>query len=113
MGMAEGSDDQPARAPSWTRHARRLRCCGGGAGVGDDLRTPHIEGNQCTSCHRVGTGTIDIFNLLGQIDVNDLMPPSAPGTMPDEVEALQQCWESGPDDATGCEWVNPPGAYCD
>jgi hypothetical protein len=78
-----------------------------------DLRTPHIEGNQCTSCHRVGTGTIDIFNLLGQIDVNDLMPPSAPGTMPDEVEALQQCWESGPDDATGCEWVNPPGAYCD
>ena len=61
----------------------------------------------------MGTGPIDIFNLLGQNDVNDLMLPAAPGTMADELDALRQCWASGPDDATGCEWVDPPSAYCD
>lgn len=78
-----------------------------------DLRTPHIAGNSCTNCHRVGMGSVDIFELVGVLDVNDLMPPDNPGSMSEEFAAIRACWETGPDNATGCEWVNPPGAYCD
>ena len=77
-----------------------------------DLRTPHIEGNSCVSCHRVGMGTVDIFDLTGILDVNELMPPSDPGSRADDFAALRACWEMGPRDDNACEWVDPPGAYC-
>ena len=77
-----------------------------------DLRTPHIENNTCVSCHRVGMRTVEIFELLNVIDVETLMPPYAPGTENDDFQALRDCWEDGPDDSTGCEWVEPPGEYC-
>jgi len=78
-----------------------------------DLRTPHIEGNTCVGCHRLGMGTVDIFDLTGIIDINTIMPPTAPGTATEDFEALRDCWEAGPDATPGCEWVNPPGAYCE
>jgi len=77
-----------------------------------DLRTPHIEGNACTGCHRVGMGTVDIFNLVGVLEINDLMPPSAPGTQVEAYNALVDCWRNGSENNPDCEWKNPPGAYC-
>ena len=78
-----------------------------------DLRTPHIEGNSCTTCHRVGMGTIEIFDLVGAIDVNSIMPPYDPGSGAADLDALRECWKHGPENIPGCEWVNPPGEYCD
>ena len=77
-----------------------------------DLRTPHIEGNRCTGCHRVGMGTVDIFDALGVLDVNDVMPPYDPGSEAGDFAALRDCWIQGPDNTPGCVWVDPPGAYC-
>jgi hypothetical protein len=78
-----------------------------------DLRTPHIEGNTCVSCHRIGMGTVDIFEEVGAVDINALMPPYDPGSETEDFEALRACWEDGPDSTPGCEWVDPPGAYCE
>jgi hypothetical protein len=78
-----------------------------------DLRTPHIEGNACVSCHRMGMGTVDIFELVGAIDVNEIMPPSNPGSSSVDFDAIRACWEDGEDASSECSWVNPPGAYCD
>lgn len=77
-----------------------------------DLRTPHIEGNTCTTCHRVGMGTVDIFNLTGVLDINTLMPPSDPGSGIDDYNALRDCWENGSTNNPNCDWKNPPGVYC-
>jgi hypothetical protein len=77
-----------------------------------DLRTPHIEGNTCTNCHRIGMGSVDVFDALGVLDVNDIMPPNDPGSEADDFAALRECWQNGPDNTPGCEWVNPPGVYC-
>jgi len=77
-----------------------------------DLRTPHIEGNTCTSCHRIGMGTVDIFELSGVLDINTLMPPYDPGSQADDFAALRECWENGVENTPGCVWMNPPGAYC-
>ena len=77
-----------------------------------DLHTPHIEGNRCTTCHRVGMGTVDIFEQLGILDVNEIMPPEAPGTGADDFAALRACWTQGPENTPNCTWENPPGAYC-
>ena len=77
-----------------------------------DLRTPHIEGNNCTTCHRVGMGTIDIFDSLNVLDVNDTMPPYNPGSEADALEALRRCWMQGVENTPDCEWKNPPGLYC-
>jgi hypothetical protein len=78
-----------------------------------DLRTPHIDGNTCVACHRMGTATVDLFESLGAIDINETMPPSDPGSARADLDALQACWADGPDDTPGCEWDNPPGAYCE
>jgi hypothetical protein len=78
-----------------------------------DLRTPHIKGNICTSCHRLGMRTHDLFKAAHKININEIMPPYDPGSEADDFAALQACWEDGPENTPGCEWVNPPGAYCD
>lgn len=56
-----------------------------------DLRTPHIEGNNCVECHRVGMGTVEIFDLVGTIDVNTLMPPDNPGSESEDFAAIRAC----------------------
>jgi hypothetical protein len=75
-------------------------------GGGDwDYRTVHIEGNGCVSCHRAPDPT-RIFFLSGE-DVNDWMPPGAPGSMAEDYNAIRRCY----DDPTGdprCEIGEPP-----
>ena len=58
-------------------------------------------------------GTVDIFESLGVLDVNDTMPPYDPGSGAEDFQALRTCWQQGPENTPGCTWVNPPGAYCD
>lgn len=60
----------------------------------------------------MGMATVDIFELLGVIDVNSLMPPNAPGTETEDFNAIRACWEDGPDNTPNCEWSEPPGVYC-
>ena len=57
-------------------------------------------------------GTVDIFEVLDVLDVNDTMPPYDPGSEADDFAALRACWQQGPENTPGCVWVNPPGAYC-
>ena len=77
-----------------------------------DLRTPHIEGNACVDCHRMGMRTVELFDMTGFIDIGQTMPPYAPGSENEDFEAIRACWEAGPDNVDGCAWVNPPGEYC-
>ena len=55
-------------------------------------RTVHIDGNGCTTCHR--TPDPERFLAFGPHDVNDFMPPHAPGTMADDYAAIRACYES-------------------
>jgi hypothetical protein len=77
-----------------------------------DMRTIHIEGNACLSCHRVGMEIDQIFAGNG-FDVNTYMPPSAPGSLSDDYAALLDCWKNGPEATEGCDWIIPPAGDCE
>ena len=81
-------------------------------GAAWDMRTIHIEGNACLSCHRIGMEIDQIFMDNG-FNVNTYMPPSAPGSMMDDYQALLECWSQGPESTPGCEWVIPPAGDCE
>ena len=81
-------------------------------GAGWDMRTIHIEGNACLSCHRVGMEIDQIFAGNG-FDVNTYMPPSAPGSLSDDYAALLDCWKNGPEATEGCDWIIPPAGDCE
>jgi hypothetical protein len=72
-----------------------------------DMRTLHIEGNACMSCHRVGMNTIEIYED-GGYDVNRHMPPNDPGSLAADWQELQDIWNSGPENVEGAYWVVPP-----
>lgn len=72
-----------------------------------DLRTVHIEGNACLSCHRAPTEIARLFEL-GDNHVDSFMPPHQPGSMQDDYAALARCAAQGPTATPGCEWVSPP-----
>ena len=38
-------------------------------------------------------------------EVNTYMPPGAPGSMQADFDALLNCWQKGPENTAGCEWV--------
>ena len=33
--------------------------------------------------------------------------------MKDDAAQIARCYRQGPDRVEGCEWVDPPGAYCE
>ncbi|MFT4973042.1 MAG: hypothetical protein ACI9JY_002248 [Saprospiraceae bacterium] len=72
-----------------------------------DMRTIHIEGNQCMSCHRVGLSTARLFEENGY-DVNAHMPPNNPGSLSDDYIELLEAWMNGPENTLGAEWRIPP-----
>ena len=72
-----------------------------------DMRTIHIEGNGCLDCHRVGMGTAKLFMRYGW-DPNEHMPPKNPGSRSEDWNVLLECWENGPENTPGCDWVVPP-----
>lgn len=72
-----------------------------------NMRTPHIEGNGCVSCHRAAMGVSSLFEL-SDISVNDFMPPHAPGSMAEDYAELLACFEQGASNTPGCDWILPP-----
>ena len=72
-----------------------------------DMRTIHIEGNGCLDCHRIGMGTAKLFMRHGW-HPNEHMPPRNPGSLAEEWDALESCWENRPENTPGCDWVVPP-----
>lgn len=75
-----------------------------------DMRTLHIEGNECLNCHRIGMNTIELYlgNKAGAWHPNDHMPPKDPGSMAADFQELQDCWQNTPEKTPGCDWVVPP-----
>lgn len=72
-----------------------------------DMRTIHIEGNQCMACHRLGLSTVRLFEDNGY-DVNTHMPPTNPGSLSDDYLELLEAWINGPENTPGAEWKIPP-----
>ena len=72
-----------------------------------DMRTIHIADNGCIECHRIGMGTAKLFIGHGW-DPNKHMTPKSPGSLSEDWKALLECWENGPENTPGCEWVIPP-----
>ena len=76
-----------------------------------DMRTIHIEGNECLNCHRIGMKTVEEF-MGDHWHPGQHMPPHEPGSLSDDLEELLTCWKNGPEDTPGCEWVIPPAGDC-
>jgi hypothetical protein len=74
-----------------------------------DMRTLHIEGNECLDCHRVGMSTIDLYMSfeIGDWAPNEHMPPYDPGSLREHFDELMNCWENGPENTPGCDWIIP------
>ena len=76
----------------------------------DYLRTLHIDGNGCVSCHRFSDPRSFSFGGGPTYEVNEHMPPSDPGSMAADFQALLDCADAGPEDTPDCEWRQIPGA---
>ena len=76
-----------------------------------DMRTIHIEGNSCLSCHRMGMKTVEEFMGDGW-HPNDHMPPHSPGSQSQDFEELLACWNDGPENTPGCDWRIPAADQC-
>lgn len=72
-----------------------------------EMRTIHIEGNKCLGCHRIGMKTVELF-MANRWHPNDHMPPKNPGSLAGDFQELLDCWEAGPEETPGCDWVVPP-----
>jgi hypothetical protein len=72
-----------------------------------DMRTIHIEGNKCLNCHRIGMRTLEDFIDDGW-NPNNHMPPKNPGSLRGDFEQLLDCWDNGPENTPGCDWIVPP-----
>lgn len=77
-----------------------------------DMRTIHIEGNGCLGCHRIGMDTLAEYTG-DHWDPNEHMPPHDPGSLAADYQELVACWENGPENTPGCDWVIPPAGECD
>ena len=80
-------------------------------GMDWDMRTIHIEGNECLDCHRIGMKTVEEF-MGDHWHPNNHMPPRDPGSLADDFEEVLACWKNGPDHTPGCDWVIPPAGDC-
>jgi len=78
-------------------------------GTQDSLRTLHIDGNGCVGCHRFSDPRSFSFDGGPTYDANEHMPPTDPGSLADDFQALLDCADEGPQDTPGCEWRQIPG----
>ena len=72
-----------------------------------DMRTLHIRDNACFECHRVGMSTMLMFMKNGW-DPNQHMPPNDPGSLNEDLQALLDAWQKGPEHVKDAEWIIPP-----
>ena len=86
----------------------------GGYGSQMSPATVYIEGNSCLSCHRMSLNlATNIYDGLGNVLVNEFMPPYEPGLYEQSYNDLVECWLSQPENVEGCNWIIPPGGDCD
>ena len=76
-----------------------------------DMRTIHIEGNECLNCHRIGMKTVEEF-MGDHWHPDQHMPPHEPGSLTEHFDDLLTCWKNGPENTPACEWVIPPAGDC-
>ena len=76
-----------------------------------DMRTIHIEGNECLGCHRIGMKTVEEF-MGDHWHPDQHMPPREPGSLTEHFEELLACWKNGPENTPGCDWIIPPAGDC-
>ncbi|MXY53235.1 MAG: hypothetical protein F4Y86_12020 [Gammaproteobacteria bacterium] len=76
-----------------------------------DMRTIHIEDNECLGCHRIGMKTVEEF-MGDHWHPNQHMPPNDPGSLAGHFEQLLACWTNGPENTPGCDWIIPPAGDC-
>jgi hypothetical protein len=72
-----------------------------------DMRTIHIEGNECLQCHRIGMKTAELF-MNNHWHPNEHMPPHDPGSLSEDLQELLDCWKNTPENTPGCDWIVPP-----
>ena len=76
-----------------------------------DMRTIHIEGNECLGCHRIGMKTVEEF-MGDHWHPAHHMPTRDPGSLTEHFEELLACWKNGPENTPGCDWIIPPAGDC-
>ena len=85
----------------------------GGYGSQYSNASIHIESNNCLSCHRSSMElATTVFDDLGNVLVNEFMPPTSPGYFEDDYNELIDCYHNGPENTPGCNWIIPPGGDC-
>ena len=85
----------------------------GGYGSQFSNATIHINNNNCLSCHRASVElAVTAFDGLGNVLVNDFMPPFSPGSLSDDYNELIDCHINGPENTEDCNWMIPPGGDC-
>ena len=85
----------------------------GGYGSQYSNASIHIENNNCLNCHRSSMElATTVFDDLGNVLVNEFMPPTSPGFFEDDYNELIDCYNNGPENTPGCNWIIPPGGDC-
>ena len=85
----------------------------GGYGSQFSNASIHIQGNNCLSCHRSSMElATTVFDGLGNVVVNEFMPPYDPGSLSDDYNELVECYVNGPENTEDCNWIIPAGGDC-
>ena len=85
----------------------------GGYGSQFSNASIHIQGNNCLSCHRSSMElATTVFDGLGNVVVNEFMPPYDPGSLSDDYNELIECYVNGPENTEDCNWIIPAGGDC-
>ena len=85
----------------------------GGYGSQFSNASIHIEGNNCLNCHRSSMElAINVFDDLGNVLINEFMPPTTPGIFQNDYNELIDCYNNSPENTPGCNWIIPPGGDC-
>ena len=85
----------------------------GGYGSQFSNASIHIEGNNCLNCHRSSMElAINVFDDLGNVLINEFMPPTSPGIFQNDYNELIDCYNNSPENTPGCNWIIPRGGDC-
>ncbi|MDG1332331.1 MAG: hypothetical protein P8P74_08365 [Crocinitomicaceae bacterium] len=76
------------------------------AGLDTEMRTMHIDGNGCVSCHRFTD-----YRVFGSTPYspNSHMPLMNPGSMASDLQEMLNAIDNGPESVPNAEWRTTPG----
>jgi len=86
----------------------------GGYGSQFSNKSVYIDGNNCLTCHRSSMElAINVFDGLGNVLVNESMPPYNPGSLTADYNELKECYINNPENTENCYWLIPGGGDCE